>query len=174
MKTLPLLSALLCVTLASMPLQANSQAGNTTTQAQAPADKADDAKKPVSTVSPQVAKLIALHPRLVARIEPRGKVCFDGQECDINITVLAPAVEGQARDGESIYKAICQTCHGTGLVGAPKFGDASAWGARLGKGKDTLYNNAINGIGKMPAKGGADISDDEVKNAVDYILSKSS
>lgn len=124
--------------------------------------------------SPQVAKLVAMYPNLISRIAPYGKVCFDGEECDINITVLAPAVEGQARDGESLYKAICSTCHDSGLLGSPKLGDAGAWGARLGKGKATLYNNAINGFNAMPARGGADISDEEVQNAVDYILEKSS
>lgn len=133
------------------------------------------AEEPTAPVlSPQVEKLVALYPRLIARIQPRGRVCFQGQECDINISVLAAAVDGQPRDGESIYKAICHTCHDSGLVGAPKLGDAGAWGARLGKGKDTLYHNAINGFNAMPAKGGADIPDEEVKNAVDYIISKSS
>ena len=74
--------------------------------------------------SPQVQKLVAMYPNLIARIAPYGKVCFDGEECDINITVLAPAVEGQARDGESLYKAICSTCHDAGLIGAPKLAPA--------------------------------------------------
>lgn len=143
----------------------------------APAEAPKAEAKPAEDIpqdSPQVAKLVAMYPNLIARIEPFGKVCFDGEECDINISVLAPAVEGQARDGESIYKAICSTCHDSGLIGAPKFGDKGAWGARIGKGKSTLYNNAINGFNKMPARGGADISDEEVQNAVDYIIEKSS
>lgn len=122
--------------------------------------------------SAQVKKLLAIHKDLVARIAPYGKVCFDGEECDINITVLAPAVEGVARPGDQLYKAICATCHDAGLVGAPKIGTAD-WTPRIAKGKETLYNNAINGFNAMPARGGADISDDEVKNAVDYILSQS-
>lgn len=147
------------------------------TDAPAAAEAPKAEAKPAEDIpqdSPQVAKLVAMYPNLIARIEPFGKVCFDGEECDINISVLAPAVEGQARDGESIYKAICSTCHDSGLIGAPKFGDKGAWGARIGKGKSTLYNNAINGFNKMPARGGADISDEEVQNAVDYIIEKSS
>lgn len=123
--------------------------------------------------SPQVQKLVAMYPNLIARIAPYGKVCFDGEECDINITVLAPAVEGQARDGESLYKAICSTCHDAGLIGAPKIG-TSDWASRIGKGTATLYNHAINGFNAMPARGGADISDEEVQNAVDYIIQQSS
>ncbi|MCL1623587.1 c-type cytochrome [Moraxella sp. Tifton1] len=132
----------------------------------------EQAKQDVPEDSDQVKKLIALHPKLISRIAPYGKVCFDGEECDINITVLAPAVEGEARPGDMLYKAICATCHDAGLVGAPKFGTAD-WVPRIAKGKATLYNHAINGFNAMPARGGADISDDEVKNAVDYIISQS-
>ncbi|UNU73666.1 c-type cytochrome [Moraxella nasovis] len=130
--------------------------------------------EPIPEDSEQVKKLIALYPNLVARIAPHGKVCFEGEECDINITVLAPAVEGQARDGESLYKAICSTCHDSGLIGAPKVGNAGDWGPRIAKGKATLYDHATNGFNAMPARGGADISDDEVKNAVDYMVGQSS
>lgn len=124
--------------------------------------------------SPQVAKLVQMYPKLIARIEPFGKVCFDGEECDINIVALPAAVEGVARDGDVLYKAICSTCHDSGLLGAPKVGNAGDWGPRIGKGTATLYNHAINGFNSMPARGGSpDLSDDEVKNAVDYMISQS-
>lgn len=123
--------------------------------------------------SAQVKKLMAIHKNLITRIAPYGKVCFDGEECDINITVLAPAVEGVARPGDQLYKAICATCHDAGLVGAPKTG-TSDWASRIAKGKATLYDHAINGFNAMPARGGADISDEEVQNAVDYIIEQSS
>ena len=155
-------------------------AATTATDAAAPADAsapapAAEAKKeePIPEDSAQVKKLIAMYPDLVARISPYGKVCYNGEECDINITVLAPAVEGQPRDGESLYKAICATCHDAGLIGAPKIGTGD-WAPRIGKGKATLYKHAIEGFNSMPARGGADISDEEVHNAVDYIISKSS
>lgn len=137
----------------------------------APAKPAEEAPKD----SPQVAKLVAMYPKLIARIEPVGKVCFDGEECDIKITALPPAVEGQARAGDILYQAICSSCHDAGLIGAPKVGDKGAWAARIGKGKETLYNHAINGFNSMPARGGSpDLSDDEVKNAVDYMIGQSS
>lgn len=144
-----------------------------TSETDSSATSTDTADAP-DPISPQVAKLIALYPRLVARIEPYGKVCFDGEECDITISVLSASADGGPRDGASIYKAVCHTCHETGLVGAPKFGNAGDWGPRIAKGKDTLYHNAINGIGAMPAKGGADILDEEVQNAVDYMIENSS
>lgn len=143
----------------------------TPTAQDAPSD-AQSAKQ--SPISPQVQKLIGLYPRLVARIQPRGRVCFDGEECDITISVMTAAVDGQARDGKTIYNGVCKTCHEAGLLGAPKYGDKGAWATRIAKGKDTLYHNAINGFNAMPAKGGADLSDEEVHNAVDYIIEGSS
>ncbi|MBB3140329.1 c-type cytochrome [Halomonas organivorans] len=75
-------------------------------------------------------------------------------------------------DGEAIYNGICMACHDTGAAGAPKKGDAAAWGPRLDKGIETLYDHAINGFNAMPAKGGnPSLSDDEVKAAVDHLVS---
>lgn len=164
---------------AKQEVQKNEAEAQPTSDAPADAQTAEAAPAPeapkevIPEDSVQVKKLIAMHADLVARIAPVGKVCFNGEECDINITVLAPKVEGQARDGESLYKAICATCHDTGLVGAPKVGTGD-WAPRIAKGKALLYDHATNGFNAMPARGGADITDEEVKNAVDYIISKSS
>ncbi|MFP3571316.1 c-type cytochrome, partial [Paraburkholderia sp. SIMBA_030] len=73
-----------------------------------------------------------------------------------------------------VYNAVCHTCHTAGLLGSPIFGDTGAWGPRIAKGKDTLYTHAINGFNAMPAKGGADIPDEEVQNAVDYMVAEAS
>lgn len=83
--------------------------------------------------------------------------------------------EGDSASLEDTYKQVCASCHGTGMAGAPKTGEAGPWQARLDdKGRDTLYDNAINGFKGMPAKGGkADLSDDRVKELVDYILEES-
>ena len=35
------------------------------------------------------------------------------------------------KTGEEVYKAQCVTCHGAGLAGSPKFGDATAWAPRI-------------------------------------------
>lgn len=126
------------------------------------------------TLSPAMQKLIAQNQNLVARIEPFGKVCYDADNCDISITSLAATVDGEPRDGKTIYEAVCSTCHGTGVMGAPALGDSGAWAPRIAKGKDALHNSALNGVGAMPAKGGADLPDEEVINAVDYIIAQSS
>jgi len=80
--------------------------------------------------------------------------------------------------GEKVYNESCQSCHGEGIAGAPKVGDQAAWAERIAQGMDTLNQNAINGYtgkaGMMPARGGnAALSDDEVKAAVEYMVSKS-
>ena len=85
---------------------------------------------------------------------------------------LYPKLQGPTRSGEQIYKNICKTCHEVGLLSAPKFGDINAWKDRAKKGKSVLYEHAINGFNAMPAKGGSYITDNEVKSAVDYMLSK--
>lgn len=91
----------------------------------------------------------------------------------------APAapVQTAAIDGKKVYESACVVCHSAGVAGAPKVGDKAAWAPRIKQGNATLYENAIKGyVGKagvMPAKGGSTKSDDEVKAAVDYMVSAS-
>ncbi|MFC3283954.1 c-type cytochrome [Litchfieldella rifensis] len=78
---------------------------------------------------------------------------------------------GENIDGAAIYGNVCMACHDTGAAGAPKKGDAEAWAPRLDKGVETLYDHAINGVGAMPPKGGnPNLSDAEVKAAVDHLV----
>ena len=65
----------------------------------------------------------------------------------------------------------CVACHGTGLAGAPKFGDKAAWAPRLKAGMPAVYEIALKGKGAMPPKGGnLSLSDADVKAAVDYMV----
>ncbi|TXD98528.1 cytochrome c5 family protein [Psychrobacter frigidicola] len=156
-----------------------TQAAADTTEA-APAEDAAPvvaaaAEEPIPEDTPQVQKLIALYPNLIARIQPVGRVCFEeGEICDVTARSSGPSAGDGPRDGGAVYNAVCHTCHAAGLLGAPILGDAGAWGPRIGKGKGTLYTHAINGFNAMPAKGGADIVDEEVQNAVDYMVSEAS
>lgn len=105
---------------------------------------------------------------LTERLKPIGQVNTDPS------MVLAAADTG-ADDampiGEKTYNAACMACHAAGVAGAPKLGDKAVWAARLEKGMETLYANAINGVNAMPAKGGNPaLSDDDVKAAVDHML----
>ena len=93
-------------------------------------------------------------------------------------TTTATATQVSADAGEKLFGSVCATCHTAGLMGAPKLGDKAAWAPRIAQGKDTLYKHAIGGYqgkaGVMPAKGGSQASDEEVKAAVDYMVSKAS
>lgn len=98
---------------------------------------------------------------LSARLRPVADEGFTLK--DVN----APKV---LQSAEAVYTAICAACHATGAAGAPKFGDAGAWSARIGQGYDTLVKHALEGIRAMPAKGGnPDLDDVEVARAVVYM-----
>lgn len=89
-------------------------------------------------------------------------------------TAPAPAATdasaAAASPGEALYTSTCQACHGTGVIGSPKFGDKTAWAPRLATGVDALLNSALNGKNAMPPKGGSTASDADVKAAVEYML----
>jgi len=107
------------------------------------------------------------------RIKPVGSVCVEGDECG---SAAAPAEEVASgpRSGEQVYNASCAACHGTGAAGAPKVGDAASWAPHIAKGEATMLKNAINGINAMPPKGMCmNCSDDELKAAIEYMVSKS-
>ena len=73
------------------------------------------------------------------------------------------------KSGEDVYKAQCLACHGAGVAGAPKFGDAAAWGARIATGYEALLNSSLKGKGAMGAQGGGDFEDAEIGRAVAYM-----
>lgn len=82
--------------------------------------------------------------------------------------------------GRSIWMQVCRNCHLTGVAGAPAVTDHEEWQARLAKGKEALYSNAISGISKdgvwsMPPRGGrGTLSDSEMRLAVDYMVAAQS
>ncbi|MDI3512506.1 cytochrome c5 family protein [Hydrogenophaga bisanensis] len=71
--------------------------------------------------------------------------------------------------GDAVYKAQCAACHDAGLAGAPKFGDAGAWAARVATGYEALLNSALKGKGAMGAQGGGAFSDIEIGRAVVHL-----
>lgn len=82
-------------------------------------------------------------------------------------------------DGKTVYDGLCAACHGSGIPGIPQVGDAAAWETRIAKGNDMLYDHALNGFTgdsgmTMPPKGGdTSLTVDEIKAAVDYMVSNS-
>ena len=113
------------------------------------------------------------------RIKPVGRVLLMGDAelaAAAAAAVAAPKPVATVMTGPQVYNAACIVCHQPGATtGAPTVGDAAAWAPRIAQGKDTLYMHALQGYqgekGFMPPKGGrVDLSDDEIKAAVDYLV----
>ncbi len=115
------------------------------------------------------------------RIQPFSREAIAGRDnAALAIAPTKPA--GQAgsalpvpKNGQEAFQDVCSACHGQGIAGAPKAGDAAAWGARIAQGKPTLYQHALQGFtgkkGTMPAKGGRpDVPDAVIKQAVEYMV----
>ncbi|WP_226643584.1 c-type cytochrome [Microbulbifer variabilis] len=125
-------------------------------------------------VSAAAAVAQSVDQEIEQRTAPAGETCMKGEECAAAVAAAPEAASGGARSGEDIYNKTCTTCHGAGVAGAPKFGDAAAWAPRIAQGMDTLYTHALNGFNAMPPKGLCmDCSDDEIKAAVNYMTDNS-
>jgi cytochrome c5 len=116
------------------------------------------------------------------RISPVGSVLLLGDAelaAAAAAAVAAPRPVATVMTGPQVYNAACIVCHQPpGIGGAPAIGDMAAWAPRIAQGNDTLYMHAIQGFqgaaGFMPPKGGrVDLSDDEIRAAVDYLVEES-
>jgi len=84
---------------------------------------------------------------------------------------LALAQAPRERSGEQIVKQQCASCHEKGLNGAPRIDDRAAWAPRMQRGLDATVRSAIQGHGKMPARGGLpDTTDAELRAAITYMF----
>jgi len=104
---------------------------------------------------------------LLERIKPIGEVRIDSSMA----ATSSESSEKAERSGEEIYKANCQGCHSSGVMGAPKYASLEDWAARIDLGLEKLTSSAIAGKGGMPARGTCmDCSDNEIKLTVQYLL----
>ncbi len=109
--------------------------------------------------------------RIAERTQPVGQV-----NTDPNAAVAQPPVEEGAADKtpEQVVAEVCAGCHASGVLNAPKVGDKAAWAKVMGAGMQAVMNNAINGKGAMPARGGsAALTDEQVIGAVKFMLTES-
>lgn len=118
--------------------------------------------------------------QVAARIAPVGRVTLPGDLADLPpvVPVVAQVAPAEVEmTGPQVYNQACLVCHGPGIGGAPTIDAPGDWQLRLDQGIEVVYQHAILGYmgpaGYMPPKGGrADLSDEEVKAAVDYMLEK--
>jgi cytochrome c5 len=98
----------------------------------------------------------------------------------LSITAIAVATSHStsARSGEAVFAANCANCHTGGIGGFFSGGldieDPEDLEALSSKGLDALTENTIAGVGDMAARGGCDeCTDEEIRNAVEYMLGNS-
>lgn len=133
-----------------------------------------------ATIIIAIVLIAIIYPLTVKKSTSAADAAGSNDSADVRIQpvarfelVKAAPVAAGPKDGATIYNSVCGACHNSGAAGAPKVDDKAAWAPRVAQGKDALYKSAIGGKGAMPAKGGgADLSDDEIKGTVDYILTK--
>ncbi len=116
---------------------------------------------------------------IMQRIQPVGevrvgdpsKVAAPAATEALQVAAAQPAAAAPAKAGDAVYNTACVACHAAGVAGAPKLDDKAAWDSRMGQGVDGLVSSVLNGKGAMPAKGGnPSLSEQEIRNAVDYML----
>ena len=116
------------------------------------------------------------------RIRPVGQVALPGEDAPAPQTPTTETVVdvvAAPKSGPEVYSTACLVCHDAGIAGAPILGDAAAWAPRIAQGADVLNDHAINGFtgaaGYMPPRGGyANLSDEEVIAAVQYMIDEAS
>lgn len=96
----------------------------------------------------------------------------------LNISTAATATDtatAAAFDPVTTYNTVCAACHATGLLNAPKFGEAAQWQVKIDErgSIDALIAQGIKGLNAMPPKGGATVSDENFGITVKYMLEQS-
>lgn len=84
------------------------------------------------------------------------------------------AASPQKADGKAVYDKVCFACHQVSVANSPKLGDQAAWAPRIKTGMDSLVQSVIKGKGAMPPKAGNPaLSEQEIRAAVDFMVSQS-
>ena len=119
---------------------------------------------------------LAMLESMKGRLQPVGKVHVGTVPSVIRPIVPAnnqamTVAASQALDAKVVYDTVCAACHNSGIANAPIYGNKAAWQTRIATGIESIYTSSLNGKGAMPAKGGRpDLSDEEIKSAVDYMI----
>jgi len=104
---------------------------------------------------------------IAERIKPAAQVRIAGEEAMAGKQAQA----GGERSGEQIYSQACIACHSTGVLGAPRKGNADDWAPRLAQGMDIVLEHSINGLNAMPPRGTCTkCSDEEILAAIEFMI----
>lgn len=115
------------------------------------------------------------------RMQPFGEVFLPGDELVAESSGASPSAVPEpvatTLTGPQVYNEACIACHGGGIGGAPMLADTANWEPRIAQGLETLQRHAIEGYtgsaGYMPPKGGRlDLSDDEIRASVEYMVNE--
>lgn len=118
-------------------------------------------KNPLLNIATALAALLMLSACGEKQIEPQAITEEQAEK---------HAEEAPAVLGASVYQQVCMACHDTGVMEAPKFGDAAAWSELIAEGYGVLVYESIKGEGNMPPRGGNPaLTDMEVAHAVAYL-----
>lgn len=136
--------------------------------------------KPVEATADAKAVAERIKPvgEVTVGVVPAEKVTTASSSNAVMEAIIPSANASAGADGKKIYDASCLACHAAGVAGAPKLGDKANWAPRIAQGNDKMYMHAIKGFqgksGMMPPKGGnMSLKDEDVKAAVDYMVSQS-
>ena len=87
---------------------------------------------------------------------------------------LSISAVANAQSGENTYKQVCVSCHGAGVLNAPKFGDKAKWAPLIAEGQVTLTAHAYVGVRAMPPKGGnPNLTIEAFSDALVYMVNNS-
>ena len=98
--------------------------------------------------------------------------CSDKPGSSVDGSIPAGQAPPSAQPGEPLVKANCRVCHASGINGAPIIGNDRMWAPRIRQGEETLVKHATEGYGLMPARGGSTLTDEQMAQAVSYMLSQ--
>lgn len=99
---------------------------------------------------------------------------FNNKAILLAVFSLSIATLTHAQSGENTYKQVCASCHGAGVLNAPKFGDKAKWAPLIAEGQVTLTAHAYFGVRGMPPKGGnPNLSVEGFADALVYMVNNS-
>lgn len=134
-----------------------------------------DAASPPGAQAEAPAPLTVATAATVAE-QPPGEQAKQAEPAELTVDDLPPGQTPEQKHGREIFTHNCVKCHVEGLGDAPLVIDHEAWAPRVAKPREELYQHAMDGfwgdVGEMPARGdNEDLTDEELRHAVEYIVS---